>query len=458
MLRRFEIIVIKCAGLVSALFLLSFSLAIALTGASYAEIKGFERTLALKDAMNLAIMNNLSVQIQEEEIQYARGNALYAKSLFLPQVNTGYGYTLNDAAAPLLPVANNRKDLSIFTGYKNDNLFNLSLDESVYNGGANIANLEQAKLGIKVQQETLRATKLEVEFETKRLFYGILLGYENLRIAKDLVDQAEAHYLETKAMFEQGTASKFDVLQSKVQVSRLIPQLVDAENAIELLMAEFKKLLDLNMREEIKIQGTLGYSLIEIKEDDFLQEAYQKQPEMILKLLGVDINKWAIEFAKSGWLPQVSANAGYTYRSNNVDNMFNPRHNLWNVGVKASIALFDGFATKAKVDEAKARYNQANLQKEDVIEQIAVDIRSACLNLKEAKAVIDSQKDVIVEAKEALRLAEVRFTNGVGINLDILDAQVSLAQVQQNLAQGIYDYLMAKAQLNRTIGRERSYE
>ncbi|MBU1037940.1 MAG: TolC family protein, partial [Candidatus Omnitrophica bacterium] len=298
--------------------------------------------------------------------------------------------------------------------------------------------------------------KLDVEFETKRLFYGLLLAYETLRIAQDLVAQASAHYEHTSAMFNQGTASKFDVLQSKVQVSKLMPQLINAQNAIDLIMADFKKLLVIRMSETIAIDGKLDYKLIEIKEDEFLREAYSRNPQMILKLLGVDINRWAIEYAKAGWLPQISAGANYTFQSDDISVLVLPRQSLWNVGVQATIAIFDGFATKAKVDQAKAQYNRARLAKEDVSDQVAVDIKQACLNLKESKTVIDSQKDSIVEAVEALRLANVRFDNGVGINLDVIDAQTSLAQVQQNLAQGIYDYIMAKAQVNKVMGRQYS--
>ena len=416
------------------------------------------KVLTIKDAVKTALINNKSIQEQEEEVAYARANILYAKSLFLPQVYTGFDYTYNGSVFYSEPMPNNRKDTRIFSGYKSDNFFDITAEETVYNGGANIANLKQARLGLKAQEETLRASKLEIEFETKRLFYGLLLAYETSRIARDLVGQAEEHYLEVKMKFEEGTASKFDVLQSKVQVSRLIPQLVNADNAIELLKAEFKQLLFLNMKDNIDVSGKLKYLPIEINEDDFLKEAYSGNPQMVLKLLGIDISKWGIEFARSGWLPQISANAAYGYRSNDIAKMINPRHDNWSVGVKASIAIFDGFATKAKVDEAKARYNQSYLQKEDYVEQLAVDIKNACLNLNEAAAIILAERDTVAEAKEALRLSEVRFNNGVGINLDVLDSQVALAQVEESLAQGMYDYIMAKSQLDRTMGQEFSRE
>jgi len=417
------------------------------------------KTLTLKDSISTAMANNRSIQTQETQVDYARAGIMYAKSAFLPQASLSYGYTLNDAVPSLggdQPGA--RKNPGVYYGFENNNLVTLSAKESVYNGGADIASLKQSRLNLKVQEETLRSAKLDVEFETKRLFFGLLLAYETLRIARDLVDQAEAHYEHTKDMFNQGSASKFDVLQSKVQVSKLMPQLINAQNAIDLIMADFKKLLVIKMSEPVAINGKLGYKLIEITEDAFLSEAHSRNPQMILKLLGIDINKWAIEYAKAPWFPQISTGANYTFQSDNASVMINPRQSLWNVGVTASVAFFDGFATKAKVDQAKAQYSKARLAKEDVSDQIAVDIKQACLNLKESKTIIDSQRESLVEAVEALRLANVRFDNGVGINLDVLDAQTSLAQVEQNLAQGIYDYLMAKAEVSKVMGRQYSGE
>lgn len=417
------------------------------------------RAFTLKEAINTAMLNNRSIQIQEQQVDYARAGIMYAKSAFLPQVGASYSYTLNDAVPfedPGSPGA--RKAPGVFFGFKNNNLLTLSAKESIYNGGADIAALKQSKLNLKVQEETLRAAKLDIEFETRRLFYGLLLAYETLRIAQELVDQAQAHYEHTEDMFKHGTASKFDVLQSKVQVSKLMPQLISAQNAIDIIMADFKKLLVIKMSEPIAIDGKLGYKTIAAMEDELLREAYGRNPQMIMKLLGIDVSKWAIEYAKAGWLPQVSTTANYTFQSDSVNALVLPRYSLWNIGAVASISLFDGFATKAKVDQAKAQYNQARLTKDDVSDQIAVDIKQACLNLRESKTVIDSQEACIIEAKEALRLANVRFDNGVGINLDVLDAQTSLAQVEQNLAQGIYDYLMAKAQINRVTGHLSSGE
>ena len=410
-----------------------------------------EKKISLEDAITIAFKNNKDIQIQEQEVTAARADILGARSEFLPQLDINAGYTRNSAVAPSL--TSGKKDVGIFTGYKNDNTLGASISQIIYNGGANIANLKQAKLNLKVQEETLRAKKLDIEFEAKRLYYGLLLAYETERIAHELVDNAKEHYLDVKNRYEQGTSSRFDLLQSSVQVSLLIPELVNAKNAVLLTMAELKKLLGFKQQEEISLADSrLHYSLIEIREGEFLKQAYLNKPEMALKTLGIDISKWSIQMAKSGWRPQVNADLGYDYHSNDWGNMFNKRHNNWSAGVSISMPLFDGFSAKAKVDAARARYAQAIISKENLVDQIAVDVKQACLDLQQAEAIVNSQKDNVVEAKEALRIANVSYDNGEAKNLDVLDAQVSLSRIQQNLSEGIYDYLMARAELDRTLG------
>ncbi len=410
---------------------------------------------SLKDAIELAYKNNKDIQIQEYSLKVASADILGARSEFLPKVDLDAGYTHNGSTLTLSSAntGSTKKDIGVFTGYKNNNNLGVSVSDTIYNGGANLAGLRQAQLALKEQKETLRAIKLNVELEARRLYYGLLLAYETKQIAEDLVAQAESHYEEVNNNFKQGTASRFDVLQSKVQVSLLEPQLINAQNSIDLIMAEMNKLLGQKVGDRIIIKDRLIYDPFEIKEGAFLKEAYLNEPEMILKALGIDMGKWAIKYARAGWLPQIETNAQYYYQSNNLGNMFNNRHNNWNIGFVVRLAVFDGFSTKAKVDAAKAQYMQAVIGKENLADQVAVDVRQACLDLTQASAIIKSQEDNLQDAQEALQISYVRFNNGVGINLDVMDAQVSLANVRKNLSEGTYDYIMAKARLDRIMGR-----
>ncbi len=410
--------------------------------------------LSIDDAIGVAFKNNKDIQIQEQEINAAQAVILGARSKFLPKLNANAGYNYVDSVLTLPPSFSTgmKKDIGIYTGYRNDNQVGLELSQNLFSGGANTANLRQQQVKLRIQEETLRARKLDCEFETKRLYYGLLLAYETQRIAQNLLTQAKSHYEDVKEKYGQGTTSRFDLLQSDVQVSRLMPELINAQNAVNLIDADLKKLLGLRMQDLVVLKDSFLYSPIEIKETEFLETAYLDKPEMTLMALGVDLNQWSIEMAKSEDRPQVNVHLGYNYNSNNIDDMINRRHNDWNAGISVSIPIFDGFSTKAKVDEAKVHYAQARLAKENLADQINVDIRRACLDLQNAQSVILSQKDSIEEAKEALKIAQVSYDNGEATNLDVMDAQVALSQVEKNLSEGIYDYLMAEAYLNRTMG------
>ncbi|MDP3729940.1 MAG: TolC family protein [Candidatus Omnitrophota bacterium] len=410
--------------------------------------------LSLDDTIRMALGNNRDIRIHEEEVSFAKANITAAQSKFFPQASIGYGFMYNDAVATTNSLPNNRKDTRIFYGFKSNNQLTLDGNQMIYDGGASIANLKEARVRLKVQEETLAARRLDIEFEARRLFYGLLLAYETLRINQNLVDQSRSHYENVRNKFEQGTSSRFDALQSKVQVSKLIPALVQAENSIEIISNDLKKLLYLDIGCGIRLKESLRYLPIDVNLEEFLSEAYRNSPQMRLKILGVDLEKWAIEFAKSGWYPNINAAGNYLYTSDKIMNMINPRHDNWNLRLSASFSIFDGMSTLAKVKEAQSRYSQAALSKENIIEQIAVDVRRGCLDLKESHAIILSQKDSLAEAKDALNISYIGYDNGVMINLDVIDAQVSLSQVEKNLAGGIYDYLIAEAFLDKVMGRE----
>lgn len=438
-----------------AIIVTVFCVIVGFVSYSYADIaEKKERSLSLEDAVSLAFKNNKDILIQENEINAAKAKILGAKGEFLPKVNINGGYTHRDSVMTLgsSQASNSDKDLGVFVGYEDEKRVGVSVEQPIFEGGKNIANLKQANLTLKVQEENLRSRKLAVEFETQRLYYGILLATETERIAQELLDQAQSHYEIVKSKYEEGASSKFDLLQSKVQVSKVVPELVRAQNAKELIIAEFKKLIGLEPRSPVVLLDELSYSFIDINEEKFLEIAYEKRPDLVKKLLEIDIGQQSIRAAKASGMPRINAGFNYDYKSDDIDDMFNSRHNNWNAGISISIPLFDGFSAKAKVDEAKARYAQAELSKEDAQETVALEVRQAVLNLIQARAIIESQQDSVGEAKEAVTIAEVRYDNGGGTNLDVLDAQVSLSQIEKNLSQGIYDYLMGNAYLNRTIG------
>ncbi len=149
----------------------------------------------------------------------------------------------------------------------------------------------------------------------------------------------------------------------------------------------------------------------------------------------------------------MSGNFDYLYKTSNPQNMIDPQHSNWNMGVAVSVPIFDGFRANAKVNEARAKYSEAVVSRDDLNEQVAVEIRKGCLDIAEADSIILSQEGSIEEAREALKISQVSYDSGVATNLDVLDSQVSLSQVDENLSEAIYDHIMAKAYLDKAMGK-----
>jgi outer membrane protein TolC len=381
---------------------------------------------------------------------------LGAKSNSLPKLNAVAGYTHNGSILNVGSSAGLKKDKGIFTGYIDDNTAGLALEQSIFNGGANRTQLSQAKLDLNIQEQTLRLKEQDVAFETKRLYYGALLAKEVERIAQHLLDLAQAHYEDTQHKYEAGVVSRFDVLQSKVQVSKVTPELIRAKNAFELISAELKKMLGLGPEDVIELKDKLVRVAAQVNEREALKVALLNNPGVLLQMMGINMSKLQIDLAKASNRPQINAGVGYSFRSNDPGDMFNSQHENWNAGLSISVPLFDGFSSKAKVDEAKARYSQSLLLKDDFDSQIAVNVKRAVLDLVKAEALIKSQESNIEEAQESLRIAQVRYDNGEGTNLDLLDAQVSLSEVERNYSAGVFDALVGMAYLQRILGMDKS--
>jgi outer membrane protein TolC len=415
--------------------------------------KKYFHQLTLDDALEQALKNNNIILIQEQEAKFAKSGILSAKGNFLPKLNAGASYFKDQTLLSFAEsAAASGKDLSVLAGYKNTKRASFSAIVPIYSSGANSAKLNQAQISLKIQQETLRAKKDQVVFEVKRLYYGLLLARQTESIVFRLRGLAKSHYQDVCEKFKQGTSSRFDVLQSKVQVAKLTPELINARNAVELTAAEFKKLLGFNIEDSLELKEKLEYFPVKIQEKSFLKKAYLNNPRMSLKSLGVDLGKWEIELAKSSDRPKVDAGFEYSFPLENNSDMFDNHHRDWGAGIGVTIPIFDAFSSRAKVEQAKSRYTQAGIDKEDLSRQLALEVRQGCLGLAKAGAVIESQKESLNEAREALRISQVAYDNGVGTNLDVLDSQVSLSQIEKNLSEGIYDYIMAQAFLDETMG------
>ena len=162
----------------------------------------------------------------------------------------------------------------------------------------------------------------------------------------------------------------------------------------------------------------------------------------------------AIVTAKAGSKPTLGLFAGYVAHNSIIYDDF--RHDVSGAiaGVQLSWNMYDGGQTKGKILQARALQEKAGLELDDARRRIQLQVRTAYSTFLEAREVLESQKKVLEQAEESLRLAGSRYEAGTGTQLDVLDAQTSLTEARTTQIQALYEYSVARAKLERAIGRD----
>jgi outer membrane protein TolC len=202
------------------------------------------------------------------------------------------------------------------------------------------------------------------------------------------------------------------------------------------------------------LSDTLESLPYEIDLPTALARALEKRPELASLRKAQSLRHEDLVKAQSGYKPNAQLFGGYQWQSLAYENNLGGDLNGWVAGAQLSWSIWDGQLTRGKVMEAKARYEQAQLDVDESGRQIELEVRTAYSNFIEAREVLESQKAVQEQAQEALRLAEARQKAGTGTQLDVLSAQTALTQARTTQVQALHDYAVARDRLQRALGED----
>jgi len=162
-----------------------------------------------------------------------------------------------------------------------------------------------------------------------------------------------------------------------------------------------------------------------------------------------------VNLAKAKYSPSLVFGTAYQYQAFRDDFDFTTDDLVksFNSSISLSIPIFSGFATKAKVQQAKIAVKEVDYQAESAIDGIKLEVKAAYFKMKEANENVQTQEKTIEQAKEALRLAELMYSEGASTQLDVLNANVALNQAKMNYQKSLYEYNVALANLKKAINQ-----
>lgn len=411
-------------------------------------------TLTLDACIRLALRQNpfyLSEKTREEDAGYRVKEAI---SNFFPTLNA-QGTNVLDKKVFTVEFPSfipgqppQRYKIDFTRNYQ----FSLALSVPLFTGGRLISGLKQANLNLAATQETIRQSRQETVFNVKKAFYGYLLAKKFVNVSEEALVLAEKHLKNVKNLYDVGMASKFDLLRSQVQAANLKPQLIRAKNGLSLAELGLKNLLGLDLNQAVDFKGELSYQAFEANLDANVAQALASRPELIQLNYQKQMAAEMLKMARAASIPTLAVGGAYNYWSNE----FNFKRNNWEsyyaVNLVLSIPVFNGFSNSAKVGETKAMIKQLEYNQKGLMDVVKLEVQQAILNLQQARESILSQEKNVEEAQEAVRIAELNYSEGLATNLDVSSAQMALSQAKTNYSQALYDYVTGLAQLEKAMG------
>ena len=419
--------------------------------------------LTLDKAVSIALRQNRDILISDQDRYKADAQIAEARSGAFPQLTASAQYMRNVELPVIFLPANTppfnptSSTISFAIGSNNSYQGGLTLTQALYSRQVGVA-LDIANTYKDMSNAGYESVRQSVVLQVKKAFYAVLLMQKLVEATRQGLDVVKANYQNVKSLYDHGQAAEFDLLRAEVQVANTEPSLISSENNLVLAVNGLKSLLSIPLDSNVVIQGNFSYTEVpQAMLDEGGNEALTINPSLKQLEFQESMLDKNISVESSGYFPSLYAFGSYQWQSQ--DNTFQFGNYLWakivNVGVTLSWNIFDGLRTPARVEEARVELRKVQYTRLKAEEGITIQVQSARLKMDEADRRIQGQEKNIQQAKRAVSIAETRFKNGVGTQLELLDAQVAMTLAQTNYAQAIYDYLVAKADWDYAVGRIR---
>ncbi|WP_221030083.1 TolC family protein [Actomonas aquatica] len=403
--------------------------------------------LDLETAITYAVENNFAIRQARERIREQEGLILEVKSQVLPNVSLNSSYT--------------RDAESLSAAGASDQNWNITLQarQLLYSGGGVQAALDAQRIVRETVLLELQSIINDQLLQVRTSFYDVLLAREQIQVQEQNVQLLEEQLTTARNRFEAGAVSNFDVLRAEVELANAQPPLIRARNALRISIDQLRYYLGFDNPDRSQVAAIpefLGKLDIEPVSFDLaaaIDTARANRPELVRLTKLVEARAAGVKIAQSDRLPDLSLVGGYQVRKNPFSESFGDSYNGWTIGLQSNWSIWDGRATRGRVEQALSQQKQAQLSLEDATLAVEVEARRAVSALNEATELADAAVKVVEQAEEALRLANARYGAGTATQLELLAAQVALTQARNNQLQANYSHNVAAAALRRALGQ-----
>lgn len=406
--------------------------------------------LTVDEAVTTALRQNPQILVAQDNVDVARAQNRQARSRRYPQANVQDAYVYVEGIESPLGGLGFLSGI-LGGGAEPSNTFRrdtLNISHTLYSGGQIAAAVRASEFLLESQEWRWQSSLNDLEYQTRQAYYDALLARAMIRVAQDSVVTFRRHLADTQQMFDVGLVSQFEVLRARTELNARQSNWVSAKNGLRLALVNLRRIMAIAQDQPLVLTSSLDITPVEESVPDLISKAEEARPELNALDKAILAAGQDVRAAKGKYLPSAAASAEYQ----NVDKGGMTQPDGWTLTLGGQWEVFTGGRRRAEVGQARAQKKSLADQRDDLQRVIELDVRQAYIQMQDALAKIMKERSTVEFAREGLRLAELRFEEGVGTQVDILDAELALTTAESSLIQALRDYSVAYASLRRATG------
>jgi outer membrane protein len=341
-------------------------------------------------------------------------------------------------------------------GVKYQSSVGFNIDQLLFDGSY-LVGLQASKTYKELSERNYNRTKISTTVAVTKAYYQVLVSGEQLKLLDANINQLKQLLSQTTELNKQGFAEKIDVDRLTVQQNNLVTTRENVERLLafgyQLLKFQMGMPVNENLVIEDRIEDIKFESEITLSGKD--TTAYRARVEYGLLETQKKLNELDLKRYKSQYLPSVSAfgNTAINYQNNTFGNLYSQSFPMTLIGLKINIPIYSGGQRLYRVKQAEVNVLKTQNILDLVKNAINLEMDLARTQYLNNIASLNNQKQNIDLAHEVLRVANIKYEQGLGSNIEVTQAQTLLEQSENNYIQALYNALISKVDIEKASGK-----
>ncbi len=410
--------------------------------------------LTLDKAIEIALADNPTIIVSNQQIQLKEVSKKEAWQALLPSADLSgtVQYTVLAAEMKL-----------------NGQSFKMGKDDTyTWNGQAQVslpiyapavyATMNLTKTDLMNAVEQSRSSKLDLVNQVTKAYYMLILAQDSYEVLQKSLEQSTRNYELINQMYELGGVSEYDKISAEVQMRSQQPPVISARNAINMAKLQLKVLMGVTSDIEFTIDDSLENYEDQLKYDFLGAENYSLENNTSLRQLRLneEMLKQTLKVQKTNFLPNLALVGSYAFQSLYNDNLKLGQYD-WgrssSLVLSLSVPIYRA-SNFTKLKSTRLQISQLAENRRYTEQQLAMQVRTYIDDMNASSEQVASNKEAVAQANKGYEIAKKRYAIGGGTILELNNSEISVVSAKLTYSQSIYDYLAAKADLDKVLGRD----